>query len=217
MTPLLLIGLLLAYVGLIKFVERRKTRREHLSLSITPDAGMLSEEKESNAATLALFRDMIGKEKAIKPEKIIEILSVISPHIRPFGRVDIDHIFKNDEVISLEEKRRLGLNTRAKYSRRLLSFFNTEALGGAHPLEILQRAMYDAANRILRKTELARCRKFDVRAVNIRMMYPCPAIRRLRKRWPIDSAPELPLPNCDKQRAGDFCVCWYEGIIEPQD
>lgn len=166
------------------------------------------------ADTLWFFRGQITQEKAFKQGKLKELVAIVSANIEITELGKFAAIFKNDEVLALQEKRDLGLNTRYKYSRRVLTFFDIALLGGRHPLHVLERAFWDASSRAQRKHALHEWKGFGVRVVEISPVSPCAAVQKMHKRWPIDKAPILPLEQCDRAAMGQHCTCLYLPIRE---
>jgi hypothetical protein len=138
-----------------------------------------------------------------KQDKIPEILK----RIRDTDEYS-NNIFSYDDCLSLEEKKSLGLETRRKYPREMLDFMTDLGLKHDDPQGIISNIYYQADHKIQRKKELDRLKAAGFKTVKIEDcgdQRDCKAIKRLKKVWPIDEVPELPLPNCK----ADYCRCTY--------
>jgi hypothetical protein len=109
-------------------------------------------------------------------------------------------------ILSLEEKKKLGLPSRKKYSEGFIAFINLTNLHGRYPNDIYSGVFMAAWFRIKREMALAKMKALGrCKSVDVLVSDDCLAIKGMPKRYGIDDVPELPLPNCTV----DCCRCSY--------
>jgi hypothetical protein len=153
----------------------------------------------------AIIQDIAGSG-CFKEEKLSIVNARIKKMVRPgYGYSDP---FSLDDCLSLEEKKALGLNTRQKYSREFIEALSEKGLSHPDLKDILKVVYLKHFHSIHRKYELLRMKRLGIKTVKIEDCgdeRDCKAIKRLKKRWPIDEVPELPLPSC----TAEYCRCTY--------
>ena len=125
--------------------------------------------------------------------------------------------FDGDSILTVDEKKKLGLNTRMKYSKKFIEYFDPESFKTIEPKDTLECMHLDAFYRVSRKDDLLNYKKEGFKKVKIdaiRDCLTCDKAKRLRgKVYRIEEVPELPLPGCDSP----YCRCTYQPIIHRKD
>ena len=139
-----------------------------------------------------------------------DILPVIAEKIRALSVPGYAYSgpFDKEDVLSLEEKKALGLNTRRKYSRELINGLTEKGIAAENPNDLLKNLFMQSCGKVSRKYELARLKELGLKYVQIidcEDARDCKAVKRCKKRWLIDEVPELPLSGCD----AEYCRCQY--------
>lgn len=107
-----------------------------------------------------LFENMY-KEKIIEYQLQFERLHMKSPEFIPIG--------DDSDILSLDEKKELGLNTRAKYQKYLVFLLTDKGLHyqNNNPKEILMFAVNKASNIISLQKEIARSEKLGITRMKV--------------------------------------------------
>jgi hypothetical protein len=116
--------------------------------------------------------------------------------------------FSYEDCLTLDEKKQFGINTRLKFSREMFDALTEIGIKYQDPKEIIKNIWYKNFHKTHRKYELHHMKCLGIKTVKIENCgdeRDCKAIKRLKKVWPIDEVPELPLPNCK----ADYCRCTY--------
>jgi len=170
-------------------------------------------ERQSNEEVIKLLEAKIAASGFFRAEKIPELIAILKEASVPFGRVNTRVAFEGDVVLMVKEKEALGLNSRMKYSKKFIEYFEPSVLKSIEPKATLECMHLDAFHRVSRKKELLRFKELgfvkEVRIVPVRDERDCRQIKRFKKTWRIEEAPELPLPGC----SAPYCRCMYEAII----
>jgi hypothetical protein len=206
-------------LAILVFSGRRKrpTLSVHTSTqcgyAIAPAPKMLEAEYQDNEEVMRLLEAAIRASGFFRIEAIPELLSKLRGGSEPFARVNTKIAFEDDEFLSVEEKRVLGLNTRMKYSKAFIGYFDPECLKTIEPKSVLENMHLSAFHRVARKRDLLEFRELgfvkQVRIVPVGDARDCGKIKRFRKIHDINQVPELPLPGC----TAPYCRCMYEPII----
>jgi hypothetical protein len=117
-------------------------------------------------------------------------------------------IFSYDICLTSEEKKKLGLPVRQKISKEMAEFMTKHGLQQEDPKGVIENIYYQNYHKVARKHELERMKKMGIKKVKIEDCgdeRDCKAIKRLKKIWPIDEVPDLPLPSC----TAAYCRCTY--------
>ncbi|MGZ5000567.1 MAG: hypothetical protein ACXV7F_09720, partial [Methylomonas sp.] len=162
-----------------------------------------------NEEVIRLLEASIIKSGFVIPDKIPEIILKIREKTVAFGRVNTKTIFDGEDFLTVDEKKRLGLNTRMKYSKKFIEYFEPSAFKVIEPKSFVSCVHLDAYHRVSRKKELINLAKIGVEKVKIIPDHDCAKIKRLKKVHNISEVPDLPLDGCDQP----FCICYYQGII----
>jgi hypothetical protein len=180
--------------------------------AIEPTPEMWKAELEDNEEVMRVLEAAVRASGHFRTEMIPDLISNLTRGTKPFARLNTRVVFGSDDFLTVDEKRRLGLCTRKKYSRRLISYFNPACLGTIEPKSLLENMHLDAYFRIARKRDLIRiremgsCRQVRIVPLGVR---DCTAIRRFKRVHDIDDVPGLPLPGCD----ATCCRCEYQAVI----
>ncbi|HXN49997.1 MAG TPA: hypothetical protein VN893_25320 [Bryobacteraceae bacterium] len=209
-----IVALLLAIFVVTR--RRRKSALSALTISqggyaIPPTAKMVEAERQDHDEVTKLLEASIRASGLFRTEAIPGLVSKLRGGWEPFARVSTRAAFEGDEILSVEEKRALGLNTRMKYSKALIDCFDPRCLSTIEPKSVLEDMHLNAFHRVARKRDLLEIRELGVKQVRIVPLggRDCAKIRRLKKIHDIDELPELPLPGC----TAPYCLCMYEAII----
>ncbi len=165
-------------------------------------------EQRSNEETIKLLETTIIRSGYFKRERIPELISNLKRGSAPFGRVNTTIAFDGDSYLTVQEKQSLGLNTRMKYSRKFIEYFDPVSFREIEPKAALECMHLDAFHRVSRNKELLRFKKLGFIAQVRIQAGDCAKIKRLKKIHLIEEIPGLPLVGCD----APFCECWYEPI-----
>lgn len=134
-------------------------------------------------------------------------------HYLPFGRVNTKDAFDGDVFLTVEEKRALGLNTRMKYSKKFIEYFDPSIFKTIEPKDALECMHLDAFHRVSRNNDLIKFKKLgfikQIKIVPVGDAFDCKRIKRFTKIYNIEEVPELPVPDCD----APCCRCYYQPII----
>ena len=139
-----------------------------------------------------------------------EFLPCFSEKIRSISKVGVSYKdpFDKTDCLTLEEKKGLNLNTRAKYSRELINGLTEKGLEAAKNQYFIENMFYRNFHKVSRKYELEHLKELGLKYVLISDSNDdrdCNAIKALKKRWLIEEVPELPLPQCNSE----YCRCMY--------
>ena len=170
-------------------------------------------ERLANEEIIKLLEVSIITSGFFRAEKIPELIAKLKGGAIPFGRTNTKVAFEGDVFLTVEEKKSLGLNTKMKYSKKFIEYFDTSAFKAIEPKSTLECMHLDAFHRVSRKKQLLGVRKLgfvkQVKIVHTGDEGDCGKVKRLKKIYSIEEVPELPLPDCDAR----FCRCMYQAII----
>jgi hypothetical protein len=148
-----------------------------------------------------------------RQEKLPELLALLKGGFRPFARINTKIAFRGDDLLTVEEKRALGLNTRMKYSRKFIEYFDPSVFAKIEPKSTLENMQIDASHRAARANDLCRWKELGyIKKVKICCTGDaddCSKIKQFRKVYGIDEVPELPISGCDSS----LCRCFYQPVI----
>ncbi|CAN7774675.1 hypothetical protein [Paraburkholderia hospita] len=185
-----------------------KERAKAMSVQASP--AMVKEEQRAQAKVLALLEARVTESGLFLPERIPELMAKLRRNGAPFQRPDVKAALEGETYLSVEEKRKLGLNTRAKYSHAFIACCNVTSLNGVDPklaLGEMHLAVYHAVNR---ERQLARFKQDKV--VKTVKIFPlgnpdaCAKVQRMKRAYELDEVPMLPVEGCD----ATCCMCGYD-------
>lgn len=219
----LLVITLLVFVAIAIFLLRRKANGPTNSkgdtvvrVGIPMTEEEVDLERQSNEEVLKKLEASIVKSGLFRAKAIPDLLGKLRGSSVPFGRINTKVAFDGETLLTVEEKRALGLNTRMKYSKQFIEYFDPSALKTIEPKATLECLHLDAFHRVSRAKQLLSFKKLgfvkQVRVVPTGDGDDCGRIKRLKKTYSIEEVPDLPLPGCD----APLCRCRYEPII-PND
>jgi hypothetical protein len=213
---LIIITSFIAVVYILSKVKRKMSRSSDSAASAGFGIQMteveIDLERQSIDDIMRLLEGTISASGYFRRETIPMLMATLKSGTAPYARFNMDAIFKGDSFLSVEEKRSLGLNTRMKYSRRFLEYWNPASFQKIEPKSTLSCMYYGAFHRVSRKNAIESYKKLGfVKTIRI---HPddCAQIKQAKKRHPIDRVPDLPLPECN----AEFCRCSFEAVI-PRD
>ena len=201
-------------MGIFDFFKRKPAAAP--SLGLKPTSQMVADAQRACQEMLALIEGELVASGAFKPEKIPELMAKLRKGVVPFTRIDSSRALAGDTLLTLEEKRTLGLNTRAKYTREFIDCCNPETFAEADPRDVIGTITLRAYHRIHQAESLRELKGTGiVRAVKITIsgspLDACEnAIKESARTFSLDNAPELPLPGCD----AEVCMCDYTPILK---
>jgi hypothetical protein len=210
---------MIAAIMALFFAKRRKalptnveaTYRAGYSIPVTDK--MLEAELQDNEEVMKLLEARIIASCFFRAEKIPELVAKIRLGFSPFARLNTKVAFEGNEVLTVEEKKSLGLNTRMKYSKAFIEYFDPTTLRNIEPKALLEDMHLDAFHRVARKRDLLKFRDLgfvkQVKIVPVGDERDCDKIKRFKKIHDIGDVPELPLPGC----TAPYCRCMYEPVI----
>jgi hypothetical protein len=212
-------SLLTAILGFFSMRKRTTPRADEGALSsgygIPVTEEQLELERQSNEEVIKLLEATVAASGFFRAEKIGELIAVLRGASFPFCRVNTRVAFGGDVFLTVKEKKALGLNSRMKYSKAFIDYFEPSVLRSIEPKAALEGMHLDAFHRVSRRNELRRFKELGfvdrVKIVPCEDERDCGAIKQFKKIWRIEEVPELPLPGCD----APYCRCMYEPIVSP--
>ncbi len=208
---------LLTFIVTTYFLVRKiaKSSTKKTDCSINPKIGIpmtkqdIDLERQTNEEVIKLLEISIATSGFFRVEKIPELVANLKGGYTTFGRVNTAVAFDGDIFLTVEEKKLLGLNSRMKYSKKFIEYFDPLAFKMIEPKSTLERMHLNAYHRISQKNELLKLKKLGsikkVKIVATGDGNDCKKIKRFKKIYNIEEVPELPIPNCE-----EFCRCYYE-------
>jgi hypothetical protein len=209
--------LLTAILNFFSMKRRTKPRVDEGALysgyGIPATEEQLELERQFNEEVLELLEASVVASGLFRADKIPELIAILKGASFPFARVNTRVAFGGDTLLTVKEKKALGLNSRMKYSKKFIDYFEPSVLRSIEPKAALEAMHLDAFHRVSRKNELRRFKELGfvekVKIVPCGDERDCGQIKRFKKIWRIEEVPELPLPGCD----APYCRCMYEPII----
>jgi hypothetical protein len=216
---LLLIAILVVALAVLSLLCRnRKRSGKHTGLVAERYGIPMTEEetaveRQSDEEIMRLLEARITASGYFILDRIPQLMTILRSASVPFGRTNTQVAFAGHVFLSVEEKKELGLNTRMKYSKEFIEYFDPSVFKTIEPKSALEQMHLDASHRVSRKKELLRA--MELGFVKRIMIQPvgdgrdCARIKRFRKIHNIDAVPDLPLPDCD----APYCRCMYLPIV----
>jgi hypothetical protein len=209
-------AVLLAIFFLLRWKRRPAARVESATperYAIPVTAEMLEAEQQDNDEVMRLLEATIRASGLFRTEKIPELVSRLRSGSEPFTRVNTKIAFEGDQVLNVGEKRAIGLNTRMKYSKAFIEYFDPTALKTIEPKSVIEDMHLSAYHRVARKRDLLRLRELGfvkrVKIIPVGDAGDCNKVKRFKKVHDLTQVPDLPLPGC----TAPYCRCMYEPII----
>jgi hypothetical protein len=211
---------LLAVAAVTFFLIRRNSKSSARHTGVVPAAyGIAMTEQETalerqfDEEIMKLLEVRITASGYFRAEKIPKLMTILGNASVAFGRTNTQVAFAGDAFVTVEEKKKLGLSTRMKYSKDFIEYFDPSAFKTIEPKSALKHMHLDVSHRVSRKRELLRAKELgfikQIRISPVGDEGDCARIKRLRKIHNIDAVPQLPLPDCD----APFCRCMYLPIV----
>lgn len=220
MTNGLMLTLIILFILTVFWLNKRIMKQSEKSkisvkggYSIPATKEQIELESQSVEEVMKLLEASVIASGYFRKDKVPELISILRKNSDPFGRTNTKVVFDGDSFLTVEEKRKLGLNTRMKYSKKFIEYFNPVSFKTIEPKNTLECMHLDAFHRVSRREELLKLKKLGfvkkVKVVPTGDSLDCKKINKLRKIYNIEDVPELPLPGCD----APYCRCSYEAII----
>ena len=184
------------------------------SYAIPVNAQMRSDEQQDQEEILRLLEKRMRSCEIFLPERVPDIIRTLKENSQLFGRTNSDSAFEGEELLTVPEKRALGLNTRMKYTKAFILNFDPDKPSVIEPKSFLENMHLAAANEVRSRRELAKLRAHGfVRKVEIEPCgdaRDCERVRQARKVYPVGNVPALPLESCD----APYCRCINLPVID---
>jgi hypothetical protein len=165
-------------------------------------------ERQKNKQILELVEASVIRSGCFRPEKIPQLMLALRDP-PTFAQLNTKASEASNGLLSKEEKQSLGLNTRRRYSREFIEYFEPDALKTIEPIAMLSSIQSDAFHRTSRKFTLIRFKEMKViKKITIGTLGGCKIIQHARKTYDISEVPELPMAGCDQE-----CKCYYEAVF----
>lgn len=214
------LGAIIAVLLTILIVSRRRGRSTvsdetsiHEPYAIPVTAAMLEKERQDNNEVMRLLEADIRASGLFRAEKIPELVSKLRAASGPFARVNTKIAFGGESNLSVQEKRALDLNSRMKYSKAFIEYFDPATLKTTEPKSVLEGMHLNAFHRVARKRDLVNFTELGlvkhVKIVPVGDARDCNEIKRFKKIHDLNRVPDLPLPGC----TAPYCRCMYEPIL----
>lgn len=185
----------------------------HGGYGIPATAQMLDAERQDNEEVMKLLESTILASGLFVAEKVPELVAKLRGASGPFARLNTRVAFEGNEVLTVKEKRTLGLNTRMKYTKDFIEYFDPGILKTIEPKAILLNMHLSAYHRVARQRDLLKFRDLgfvkQVTIVPVGDAGDCGKVKRLKKTYSLEAVPALPLPDC----TAPFCRCMYQSVI----
>ena len=157
------------------------------------------------------LREYLTRANIFKPEAIEDILRRVRQDFTHVNDLRCFGAIEEGRVLSTDEKKRLGLNVRTKFTEEFIALVDLSKIEGESPIVSYCNAYMDAVLRTGRQFELERMRRIGTLTVEILDPYSsmggCGAKRK--QSYDIDVLPSLPLKGCEQ----DYCKCIYVAKI----
>lgn len=211
----------LLIVIIVAFVYKKlKSKGENRPFPQVPPNGLKMTNQEISGEArvieeeLRLAKQLIKESGLIKEEKIGQLLKALEGSRSPFERLSLKPITDGEPYLTIEEKNKLGLNSRMKYSKQFIDYFRIDALPNIEPKSAINNICLDAWHRAHRQGELDKLKRMGF-VSHVKIMScddgdDCKQVKKFKGKYPLDRAPELPLKECD----ATYCRCWYEPVIK---
>jgi hypothetical protein len=175
--------------------------------AVSPDEyiGLIPPKKNEIIRTETMERMMRDIESCgfFKAEKLTDLEQII----KKVGGYNNDP-FSYDDCLLFEEKEVLHIDTDHKVSREMVECMTPRGLAQRDPHNIIPAIYYMNFFAVTRKYKLLELRARGVQTVEIINLggeLDCKAITKLKRIYPLDKAPLLPLAGCD----APYCRCEY--------
>jgi hypothetical protein len=190
---------------------RPRRRSSPYGLQMTP--AEVEDEKRIRSDEMRTLEEMLRRAPFVHANKVDLMMARMRDQSAPFARLRSEPRFEDDRLLTVPEKKALGLNTRMKYSAQFIECFDPAFFDRIEPKAELRSMHVNAFHRAHRLKQLAEFRRTGVvkfvRVDCVGDADDCEAARKLRKRFALDQAPDLPLAACDV----DECRCGYKPVL----
>jgi hypothetical protein len=191
---LLTIAILIVFFVIRGMVKPARARRPDVqpSFGIPMTEKEIESERDFDNEVMKLLEDRIVASGYFKKEKIAELMANLNNSSVPFGRTNTKIAFDGNTFLTVEEKRALGLNTRMKYSKKFIAYFDAASFTKIEPKATLECMHLDAFHRVSRKREFLKLRNLgfvrQVKIVPFGDEGDCAKVKRLKKVYAIEVA-----------------------------
>ncbi|QIN62465.1 hypothetical protein SBC1_24800 [Caballeronia sp. SBC1] len=186
-------------------------RSTPMSIPATPS--MVNAEVSGQAEMLKLLEAHLIQSGLFWPEKVPLLVDRVRAKTGPFQHIDTEAAFAGETLLSVAEKKRLGLNTRMKYSHAFIECCRPDMFASVEPKSAVRNMHIAAFHVISRRQHLVQYRQSGVvqkvRVSPMGIPDSCREVQRLRATYLINEAPTLPVQTC----SAACCQCSYDAVI----
>lgn len=194
-------------IGWLRSLGRRKEKippqmhREGGGNDLSSDSLLRDELTAKHAENL--YRLALASSGAIPEQKLDSLVACT------FGRPrrDTFHQFRGDLELTLEEKRKLGLNTRGKYWLRFIEHFGDQSFTRLDPKTLVEHSLQSSWDAAFRDGQIREARRLECKYVEVQSLGECKCFPMTR--FPIDEVPEFPHEGCPSSR----CMCFIFPVL----
>lgn len=164
------------------------------------------------SATKDIFKRKLTEHGLVKTEFIDYITKEFVTQSVGCRPVYSKKLTSDPPILSLNEKKSLGLNPRAKYTASLIDCFFVDRIRGICPKDYLDSLYVKCRAESHNAHEIERFKEIGVESVRIELIKEtcCKHAKKLVGKYKIEAAPKIPCEECDSRR----CHCTYFPIIK---
>lgn len=164
--------------------------------------------EDENQELLALFTEEIEATDVLIESKKSELVSILILFVDSAQPFDVSRIFKDKTPLAPQEKKELGLNSRKKYTKEFLEYFETDKLTSC-PKDLVNEMYQRASQELYRRKSLRRISETKIGKYRISYIddsHSCSKCKEEKgKLYLPDELPKLPLEGCTAK----VCRCSY--------
>ena len=157
-----------------------------------------------------ILEKLLLESQLFHTEKIPLMMAKFRSTQRPFQRMPSHKVLEGKTMLTVDEKKSLGLNTRMKYSHDFIELCQIGRFKDTEPKAALDTILLNAYHRSSRNKTIKELRlKEFVTGVKVVSM-GCSAATKLDKIYALDQVPKLPADSCDE----GCCMCYFEPVLK---
>lgn len=161
-----------------------------------------------HAREVELFTELLKESRAVKEGMLEELVSMVYYTRRFDVYIDVFKSFKDGNILSLADKRRLGLDTRKKYWDKLLNYFDPSTFATTDPKDLIDLSHRKAIAISFREANVRKASSLGCTHVRLMPLKGCESLFSNSK-FSLDSLPNLPHHGCRVR----VCLCDYLPIL----
>lgn len=182
-----------------------RRRVEAMSIKATPER--MAQERKRHARVKDLFKAMMQDSGAAKIEMLDSLVNCVFLGSGPLVYHDIFGGFKHGNVLTIGEKKALGLNPRKKYWDVLVSHFDTASFSEADPKDLIDKTYRTALAFSFREADIDRAKSWGCTYVRLSPASGCGCV--WEEKYSIDDLPDVPHKDCGMR----VCLCGFTPIL----